>query len=169
MNPDLSKYLIGVVAGIVVLVVFVLIFRKELSLFLFKLTEIRVTLPGGVKIDLTGNDAAAIATDLLREIDKLLKEHLTPEEKRLFLDVLRHRNPPLVTDVLPDFDESRPPALLKQLRALRGAYFIRPVEGSRWLPQKHIQVTTLGQIVAKHRRSLLESTAAPQIANDRNA
>ena len=45
--------------------------------------------------------------------------------------------------------------MLGQLRALRGVYFLRPVEGGTWQASKHIEVTTLGRLVAKHKREQL--------------
>jgi hypothetical protein len=154
MSDDISKYLIGVAAGLIIFLTSVFVFRKELSTFLLRLSKLIITGPAGVKIEMSGDTAAHIATDLLNEIDTLITKHLKPEEVQLFLNLLAMPPLPSVSQVFPNFQRgSREHSML---RALRGVYFIRPKEGSVWEREKHIEITTLGKIVGQHKRDVLQ-------------
>lgn len=107
----------------------------------------------GAEIKLTGAEAADALSDLFAELDTVLDSHLTAEERAFFLRVLSLPRVPTVSELLPDFQRNTPEH--KMLRALRGVYFIRPSEGGPWQANKHVQVTTLGRIVAQHKRDRL--------------
>ena len=114
----------------------------------------------GAEVELSAGEVSEALSEVFGEIDVLLEEHLSTEEKHLFLQILNRPRPPKVEAVLPEFERNTPAH--KNLRALRGAYFIRPIEGGTWQRWKHIEVTTLGRVVAKHKRAALEGRADPK-------
>lgn len=110
----------------------------------------------GAEVEFTASEAADALTDVFNEFDVILNSHLTDQEKRLFLKINAASRAPLVKDILPSF--KRNSSDHKQLRALRGAYFIRPIEGGRWQEDNHIEITNLGKLVARHKGHLLKSS-----------
>jgi hypothetical protein len=113
----------------------------------------------GAEIRLTASEAVDAVSDIFSEVDAILRDHLTTQEKHLFSKIVRASRALAVEDLFPGFQ--RDPEQLKMLRALRGVYFIRPVEGGRWQPGKHVEVTSFGRLVARHRSESLSPSAAP--------
>jgi hypothetical protein len=107
----------------------------------------------GTEIELSEGEASSALNDVFREIDLVLTQKVTAKSKDLFVTILAYPAPPKVSDVIPGFE--RGSDAHTNLGILRSAYFIRPVEGGRWQSQKHIEVTTLGRIVEKHRFAVL--------------
>jgi hypothetical protein len=108
---------------------------------------------GGAEFKLTAGEAADALSDVFNEIDSILESHLTREEKKLFLKIISVPKTLAVQDLFSGF--RRDTDEHKMLRALRGVYFIRPVEGGTWKTDKHIEVTNLGRLVARHKRDVL--------------
>jgi hypothetical protein len=150
------KYLIGILVGGSLFAIIVYVFRNALSSLMLRASKVSLTGPAGVKLVISGQVAATIATDVLIELERMISRHLTRDEKQLFVDILHHQTPPKVKDLMPTFDRNNPEQL-KPLRALRGIYFIRPEpESSRWTADTPIHVTRLGKIAAKHKPHLFE-------------
>ena len=124
----------------------------------------------GVEINTTTEEASDALSGILGQIDEIVNDLLTPEEVQLFIKIHKHLGSPTVKDFFPDFDRTKSVNELKILRALRGVYFIRPTEGGTWQSDKHIEVTTFGNLVIRYRKELLNQKSTgtePEVSAER--
>lgn len=133
-------------------VIILFYYKNEIIQLLQGSQETVIKIPGA-EFKVRAKEVTDALTDIFSEIDTILKSHLTQEQKNLFLRILSVPTSPKVEDIYPGF--VRETHKHKMLRALRGVYFIRPVEGKQWEANKHIEVTNLGRIVARHKRDAL--------------
>jgi hypothetical protein len=154
---ELLKAIAWPLFGVVVIIRFQEVIKNAFSRS--KETTIKIA---GAEFKLTAGEAADALSDVFNEIDSILESHLTKEEKVLFLKVIRAPKTLMVEDLFPGF--KRDTDQHKMLRALRGVYFIRPVEGGTWRSEKHIELTNLGRLVARHKKDILAKGIEPPSA-----
>lgn len=133
-----------------------LAFRAPLTAVLERSRQTTIKV-AGAEISMSASEAGEALADFFTEVEVLLSEHLTLEQKDLFVRIGRQPHTPQVRDILPDF--SRETTSHEALRALKKASFVRPIGGGQWSATRHIEVTTLGRLVLKHKRELLMPTA----------
>lgn len=133
-------------------------YRSIIANALSRSKELLIKIAGN-EFKLTTTEATSALTDIFGEIDVLVRDHLTTDEKLLLLKVGGFTPYQYtVIEAVPTFTHELNSPTLKMLRALRGAYLVRPLEGGKWRPEKHIQLTNFGSLVLKYKReALLES------------
>ncbi|HWO10582.1 MAG TPA: hypothetical protein VNN80_13915 [Polyangiaceae bacterium] len=144
--------LLGAVAWPIAVTVILYFFRDVIARALGRNRDLVVNV-AGVEIRLSAGEAKDALQEVFAEIDTVIAEQLTDEERQLFLRILESRRTVEVNRLLPGFARDTPEH--QWLRALRGAYFIRPAEGGPWRRDKHVEVTTLGRLVGKFKRDAL--------------
>lgn len=119
---ELVKAIAWPIFGLIILLRFQDVIRNAFGLS--KETIIKIA---GAEFKLTAAEAADALSDVFSEIDSILESHLTEEEKRLFMRIISIPKVLTVQEVFPSFGRNTDEH--KMLRALRGVYFIRPIEG----------------------------------------
>jgi hypothetical protein len=160
MSAEIRQYLqllidlLKALAWPATLIALVFWFRDSLQQAISQSRETVIEM-AGAKIRITAQEAVDAVSDVFSEVDTILREHLTTEERQLFSKIVKAPHTLTVKDIFPEFKRETPEH--KMLRALRGVFFIRPVERGGWQPFKRVEVTTFGRLVAHHRLDLLSS------------
>jgi len=98
----------------------------------------------GVEAELTPQEVKAAVDELLQEISDPTNE-LREDELLLFERVASSDGRRTVIELEPNFVRGND--IHNRFRRLRDRHLIRPVEGSRWLPEKHPSLTRFGRLV----------------------
>jgi hypothetical protein len=98
----------------------------------------------GTEVELTPEEVKTAMNELLQEISDPTNE-LKANEILLFESVVASDGRKSVSELVPSF--ARGNEFHDTLRRLRDRHLIRPIEGSRWLPEKHPIATRFGKLV----------------------
>jgi hypothetical protein len=123
--------------------ILVVLFYSPLTNLLERLTTIKLK-AFGTEVELTPEEVKTAMNELLQEISDPTNE-LKANEILLFESVVASDGRKSVSELVPSF--ARGNEFHDTLRRLRDRHLIRPIEGSRWLPEKHPIATRFGKLV----------------------
>jgi hypothetical protein len=147
-------------------------FQLPLSNVLGRLSKFRLRLPDGTEVEATAYEAAAIAQQLLDEVDQNLIHGITTDERKLLAFVVSHAAEPTVGEAVKQVfgkDFVRESHEHNVLRKLRDRQLLRPRGGDQFQREKHLEVKPFGRILLRVRRSMLlgeAKSAEPGAAPD---
>lgn len=141
-----------IVAWPVLVLVAMIIFRTQLAHLITRIRGFKFHTKGGQVFELSTTEVSSIAQDLLLETDALIRDLDEPAKKILARIVASPRSL-TVEQAAPGFTRGSPEH--DSLRKLRDCQLIRPVEGGRFQPEKHIEIKRFGQVLLKLRREQL--------------